>query len=445
MKKALTFVIFSVMLITCFIISPDAYANDDVSVFLNGTAIEFDAKPCIVNNRTLVPVRGVLEAAGASVEWDNNLRMTVAKKDGIIIKIGVDNPAMTVQKNGITYMVGFDVPPCIINDRTFVAIKPVAEVFDISVEWDADTRSVKLASMLAPEPSPTPLAVDNSPYPNIINFSGFTPPQTISVGSSYPIAGILTTNGSFDRLNVKITDKASGKVQINETQFDINSNEYSLADIDARVKFGTLSIGNKLLEITAVTKNETRQSYSYDFNVIKPEGVKIDGDVSMLWPVPSSGLITTIFWCDNPFCHSNAGRVNGHAAIDIAAPENSDVIAAGDGTVIKAGFGDYENGYTGYGNFIVVDHGGGITTQYSHLYSIYVSEGDIVSAGQVIGGVGNTGNSTGNHLDFNMELDGKRCDPLYYLTMHPDARCYEECDKPYFDLAMEKRRPENIQ
>lgn len=431
MKKALAFVFLSVMLVTCFIISPNAYADNEVSVYLDGKAVAFDAKPCIVNDRTLVPIRGVLEAAGASVSWDNIQRMTVAQRGDVIIKVGVDNPAMTVQKNGITYMVGFDVPPCIINDRTFVAIKPIAEVFDISVAWDSASRSVQLSSV-------SPIK-DSSPYPNVINLAGFIPPQTISIGSSYSISGAVTTDGTLDRLNIKITDTASGKVQINETTFDINSAEYSLADIDARIKFGKLSIGDKLLEITAVTKNETRQSFSYNFTVIKPAGVQIEGEVSMLWPVPSSGLLTTIFWCDNPFCHSNAGRVNGHAALDIAAPENSDVIAVSDGTVAKAGFGSYENGYTGYGNFILIDHGNGITTQYSHLYSIYVAEGDVVSAGQVIGGVGSTGNSTGNHLDFNIELNGKRCDPLYYLTMHPEARCYEECDKPYFDEAMSKR------
>lgn len=431
MKKALAFIITLAMLAACFIISPVAYADNEVSVYLDGAAIEFDAKPCIINDRTLVPIRGVLEAAGASVSWDEVQRMTIAQKGDVMIKVGVDNPAMTVQKNGITYLIGFEVAPCIINNRTFVAIKPVAEAFDISVSWDGEARRVNLMSAKD--------VIDTSPYPNTISLSGFIPPKTISVGSSYSIMGTATTNGIFDRVNIKITDVASGKVQINETQFDIDSSDYSLSDIDAKVRFGTLSTGDKLLEITAVTKNESRQSFSYNFNVIKPAGVEIEGEISMLWPVPSSGLITTIFWCDNPFCHSNAGRVNGHAAIDIAAGENEDVIAVSDGEVIKAGFGDYENGFSGYGNFILIDHGEGITTQYSHLYSIYVSEGDIVSAGQVIGGVGNTGNSTGNHLDFNIELNDERCDPLYYLTMHPDARCYEECDKPYFDEAMKKR------
>jgi len=215
--------------------------------------------------------------------------------------------------------------------------------------------------------------------------------------------------------------------------------EINISDIDNRIKFGTLSIGAKHMEITVVTKNETRKIFNYDFEVLKPTGEHIKDEMSMLWPVPSSGFVTTIFWCDNTECHSNAGRINGHAAIDIAAAENADVISVKDGIVIKTGFGDHENGYSGYGNFIVVDHGNGITTQYSHLYSIYVSEGDVISAGQVIGGVGNTGYSTGNHLDFNIEKNGKRCDPLYYLDIHPEIKCFEECDKPYFKEAMEKR------
>ena len=162
-------------------------------------------------------------------------------------------------------------------------------------------------------------------------------------------------------------------------------------------------------------------------------------NLEMLWPVPSSGLITTIFWCDNVFCHSNGGRVNGHSAIDIAASENADVIAVRDGVVISCGFGDYENGHSGYGNYIEVDHGDGVMTQYAHLYSIYVEAGQSVVAGQVIGGVGNTGNSTGNHLDFAIEKNGMRCDPLEYLNIPPDARCYESCDRVYFDKIMSER------
>lgn len=431
MRKSAAFILLLMMIFACFAVSFVAYADNSVSVYLDGNEISFEVPPCIINDRTLVPLRDVLQAAGAVVSWDNVDRLSVASKGDTSLWISVDNSTMTVQKGGVSYVSYFEVAPCIINNRTFIPIKPVAEVFGISVGWDAPNRCVILTSPR------------EGVIPDNIGITGFVPPEQTSVGSSYSIGGSVTASGVLDRLNVKITDVATSSVEINETQFDINTLSYNLADIDKRVRFGTLSAGKKLLEITAVTKNETRKTFSYNFEVIRPQGAEIESGISMLWPVPDSGLITTIFWCDNPFCHSNAGRVNGHAAIDIAAPENTDVIAVSDGTVIECGFGDYENGYSGYGNFIVVDHGSGITTQYSHLYASYVNKGDIVTAGQIIAGVGNTGNSTGNHLDFNIEADGVRCDPLYYLQMHPDAKCYEECDKPYFNEAMAKRNELN--
>ncbi len=427
MKRAFTFMISIIMLMTSFVITPAVYANSDVSVYLDGKIVSFEVEPCIINGRTLVPFRDILEAADISVSWDNEARLSVAAKGSTSIWISVDNNIMTVQKGDTSYVSKLEVAPCIISDRTFIPIKPVAQVFDMSVEWDGINRIVALSSAKV------------SDTPDTINISGFTPPQKITVGSAYSIYGGVSSTGTIDRVNVKVTDSASSRVEINETKYDVNSIDYSLLDIDSRIKFGTLCAGQKLLEITAVTKNETRKVFSYNFEVVKPGGAEIEGEINMLWPVPSSGLLTTIFWCDNPFCHSNAGRVNGHAAIDISAPENSDVIAVKDGVVVKTGFGDSENGYAGYGNFILIDHGDGLTTQYSHLFASYVAEGDTVTAGQIIGGVGNTGNSTGNHLDFNIELNGERCDPLYYLQMHPEARCYEECDKPFFEEAMTKR------
>lgn len=426
MKKAIASVLTIVVLLTCLVVPPKAYADTPIKVYLDGTELYFDIEPCIINDRTFVPVRAVLESAGVAVSWDESARLMTASKDDVIVWFSVDNNSMTIQRENVTYVSGFEVAPCIINDRIFIPVKQIAQIFGIAVAWDPYTRSVILTS-------------GHKPPVSTISISGFVPPVTTTVGRAYSITGDVSTNTMLDRLNVKVKDSATGEVQINETQFDINASSYNLSDIDSRVKFGTLSAGAKLMEITAVTKDETRQVFSYNFEVVRPGGVPIDGDVTMLWPVPSSGIITTIFWCDNVFCHSNAGRVNGHAAIDIAAPQGADVVAVKDGVVISCGFGNSSNHKTGYGNFILLDHGNGLTTQYSHLYSIYVSEGQTVSAGQVIGGVGTTGNSTGNHLDFYIEQDGKRCDPLYYIDIHPNVRVYEDCDKKYFNEAMAAR------
>jgi len=116
-----------------------------------------------------------------------------------------------------------------------------------------------------------------------------------------------------------------------------------------------------------------------------------------IWPV--SGTLTSGFgprW----------GRM--HEGIDIAAPAGTPIHAAAAGRVIIAGY------MGGYGNLTVIDHGGGLTTAYAHQSSIWVSGGS-VAQGQSIGAVGTTGSSTGNHLHFEVRINGSPVNPLSYL------------------------------
>lgn len=98
-----------------------------------------------------------------------------------------------------------------------------------------------------------------------------------------------------------------------------------------------------------------------------------------------------------------------HQGLDIAAPMGTTVQAASGGTVISAGW------YGGYGNYILIDHGGGMATGYGHLSQIFVSAGQQVQKGQAIGAVGSTGMSTGPHLHFEVRMQGKPTDPAAYL------------------------------
>jgi murein DD-endopeptidase MepM/ murein hydrolase activator NlpD len=118
------------------------------------------------------------------------------------------------------------------------------------------------------------------------------------------------------------------------------------------------------------------------------------------WPV--TGTITSPFgWRSNPF----GGGPEFHQGLDIAAPMGTTVTAAAAGTVIMAQW------YGGYGNYVLIDHGGGYSTGYGHLSSIYVSVGQSVARGQAIGAVGSTGQSTGPHLHFEVRIAGKPVDP----------------------------------
>ena len=121
---------------------------------------------------------------------------------------------------------------------------------------------------------------------------------------------------------------------------------------------------------------------------------------SLSWPV--SGTITSPFgWRSNPF----GGAPDFHPGLDIAAPSGTTVTATAGGQVILAQW------YGGYGNFILIDHGGGLSSGYGHLSAIYVSVGQSITRGQAIGAVGSTGRSTGPHLHFEVRLNGKPVDP----------------------------------
>src|SRR5690606_15166507 len=98
-----------------------------------------------------------------------------------------------------------------------------------------------------------------------------------------------------------------------------------------------------------------------------------------------------------------------HAGIDIRAAQGTPVDAAAEGHVLLAGWKG------AYGNVVVVHHGGGLATVYSHLAGFTVDEGDSVAAGEVLGFVGETGRSSGPHLHFEVRVHGSPVDPFVYL------------------------------
>ncbi|MBN1459840.1 MAG: M23 family metallopeptidase [Armatimonadetes bacterium] len=98
-----------------------------------------------------------------------------------------------------------------------------------------------------------------------------------------------------------------------------------------------------------------------------------------------------------------------HTGIDIAAPHGTPIRAAGPGTVVHA------KRWGGYGNCIIVDHGGGLATLYGHCSKLAVTKGQKVTQNQVIGYIGSTGLSTGPHLHFEVRKDGRHVNPKSYL------------------------------
>jgi murein DD-endopeptidase MepM/ murein hydrolase activator NlpD len=129
-----------------------------------------------------------------------------------------------------------------------------------------------------------------------------------------------------------------------------------------------------------------------------------------IWPEPqaqiSQGFGPTTLWFEPAF----GGFSHFHTGIDLVEPLGSPVLAADDGVVALVG-----SGSTGYGNYVVIAHAGGLDTLYGHLSAALVKPGQTVQQGQTIGLEGSTGNSTGPHLHFELRINQRPVDPSPYL------------------------------
>lgn len=135
-----------------------------------------------------------------------------------------------------------------------------------------------------------------------------------------------------------------------------------------------------------------------------------------MWPEPGSqlsqGYGPTTLWFEPAY----QGFPHFHTGLDMVLPMGSPVLAADDGVVVLVG-----QGTTGYGNYVVIEHAGGLTTLYGHLAQPLVKRGDTVVQSQPIGLEGSTGNSTGAHVHFELRIDGKPVDPTPYLPPGPPS------------------------
>ena len=128
-------------------------------------------------------------------------------------------------------------------------------------------------------------------------------------------------------------------------------------------------------------------------------------DGTLCWPLPGHTYISCHFGEVDAF--GNAG----HRGTDIPAPEGTPILAAHSGTVLVSGWND------SYGNQVLLDNGAGLSTRYAHMTATAVTAGETVTAGQVIGYVGSTGDSTGNHLHFEVMQNGVRVNPMDMVSV----------------------------
>ena len=151
---------------------------------------------------------------------------------------------------------------------------------------------------------------------------------------------------------------------------------------------------------------EEAQSNQIERDILSLQGSgELSGD-EMIWPLPGYNRISSYF---GGRADPISGVWSNHRGIDIPGPYGQSIIASNNGVVIYSGY------HYSYGNYVIIDHGGGISTLYSHASKLLISKGQAVSKGETIALVGSTGYSTGNHLHFEYRINGAVQNPLNYL------------------------------
>ena len=183
---------------------------------------------------------------------------------------------------------------------------------------------------------------------------------------------------------------AEASALIEQLEEEINSNYELYLEVLAHEKALESDIQNKIAELE-------RQEAA---NSITSTGTYI-------WPLPGYSPGSAYGWRMHPIYH----EMRFHAGEDIGAPTGTPILAADSGVAAV-----YPDNGNGYGNYIMINHGGGRVTLYAHMSAFAISNGASVTQGQVIGYVGSTGNSTGPHLHFEVRVNGATTDPKQYFN-----------------------------
>lgn len=212
---------------------------------------------------------------------------------------------------------------------------------------------------------------------------------------------ILSPNGDPSKGPMRLVISGD-RVEVVQLPKSATPKKPSLADLNN--SFGTPTA---YLPSYPANNNFNYNNYYKQYNGVNPNLNLQALNGKMLWPV--DGRVTSGF--------GPRGK-RRHTGIDIPMPLNTPIRAARNGVVARTG-NNSTMGFRGYGNFVLVDHGGGVKTLYSHCSSVGVREGQKVMQGQVIAFVGRTGRATTEHLHFEVRINDKPVNPIPYLATNP--------------------------
>lgn len=200
-------------------------------------------------------------------------------------------------------------------------------------------------------------------------------------------------------------DQEIKRLELTAVINNLNSkqNEVMIASRSKEVYMSSLQ--NNIEEIQRQENAMEEQSKQIERDILAAQRAVEYAGGELGWPLPGYYSISSPF---GSRVHPITGAWHTHGGTDIPAPYGTPIISANDGVVIYAGY------HYSYGNYIIVDHGGGISTLYGHCSKLLATKGQAVSRGEAIALVGSTGESTGNHLHLEVRVNGVRKDPMSY-------------------------------
>lgn len=255
-------------------------------------------------------------------------------------------------------------------------------------------------------------AFDQKVITDIVGRKSLVEAAKVILGEKEGELQIVKTEADTEKANLQtlIDENASIIAQL-EADIESYTAEYEKFETEsASIQAQIAAIAAAEQEAAEKAKAEaeaTQQSESSDTSSDNSSGSSSTSSSGMTWPAPGYSTVTSYF---GSRFHPVLKVQKLHTGIDIGAPSGASVVAADSGTVIISG-------YSGaYGNYIVINHGGGISTLYGHHSSNVVAKGAVVKKGQKIANVGSTGWSTGPHLHFEVQVNGAVQNPLNYVS-----------------------------
>lgn len=252
--------------------------------------------------------------------------------------------------------------------------------------------------------------------------------QDAAVAVRYGSTVIAETNRALDNLEELRNQKEQQVTLIEDQRAELNGqlSRLDTAQIQAQSQKAVVEQSRALVEAELVNQKAllqtVRNEAAHIENELAAEEAEQERLIELLAEEQRRGGIapgelfpplnpTRIVSPYGPRLHPILGYTRIHAGLDLDGNSGQEIFAAASGTVIYSGYRG------GYGNTVIIDHGGGMATLYAHQKSLVASKGDEVGLGDLIGYVGSTGLSTGPHLHFEVRLNGAHTDPAPYFTV----------------------------